>query len=113
MLQPEWAVEFAVTLTQALTAASLGGGHSGALLENHRPKDNTACLLEHREKVSVQGQASASSLTEKALLSFLPGFGHCGCAWHLCLLAARAACRLTQAAILVADLPAFSCLELL
>lgn len=55
MLHPKWAVGFTVTPTQALTAATLGDSPSGLSLENHEPKDNTACLLEHREKASAQG----------------------------------------------------------
>lgn len=73
------------------------------------------CLLPgaQRKGLSPVGKASASSPTEKVLLSFLPGFEHCSCAWHLRFLAAHAACHLIQSAMLVADLPPGSCLGLL
>lgn len=55
-----------MTPGHTLTATTLGDSHPGVLLGNHGPKDNDACLLEHKRKgLSPGAKPSASSLTKK------------------------------------------------
>lgn len=104
---------FVITWTQVLTAATLGGSHLGVSLGYHKPKDKTPCLLEDRGRARAQeANLLPSPSQRRPLLSFVLGFGHRSCSWHLCFLAASAACHLTQAAVLAAGCPSFSFLGL-